>query len=290
MHRQSTHYISDVIMASTTHSKGRRIDHVDTKYITDAESPVSEKVTKQRPRTGVFTKSLLDEIAYILPLIPVYDDHEEIKKFICDNLRYSAEYSRLRVSRFIVQRIFPSESVNPAIRLFAKKFSGRQELRDVIFYMFLKAEPLMEQIINDLFVPAMNSGSIRRSIVNEYLEEKFPNMKSARYCSRAAAQALKETKLAKTTQDSISLAYRSPLIFSFGYILHNEFPRPGIHPIKDLENNSTVRAMFWYPEAILPMLYELRNQGIISRVSEIDTVRQFSTKYTLDEYVAQVAG
>jgi len=277
-------------MASTTHSKTRRIDHVDTKHISDIKSPVSENSTKQRSRTGIFTKSLLDEIEYILPLIPVYDDHNEIKKFICDNLRYSAEYSRLRVSRFIVQRIFPSESINPAIRSFAKKFSGRQELRDIIFYMFLKAEPLMEHIINDLFVPSMNSGSIRRSIVNDYLEEKFPNMKSARYCSRAAAQALKETKLAKTTPDSISLTYRSPLLYSFGYILHSEFPRPGIHPIKDLENNSTVRAMFWYPEAILPMLYELRNQGIISRVSEIDTVRQFSTKYTLEEYVAQVTG
>jgi hypothetical protein len=48
--------------------------------------------------------------------------------------------------------------------------------------------------------------------------------------------------------------------------------------------------MFWSPDTTLSSIYELRNRGIIARVSEIDTVRQFSTKMTLKEYVAQISG
>jgi len=36
------------------------------------------------------------------------------------------------------------------------------------------------------------------------------------------------------------------------------------------------------------MLYELRNQGLITRVSEIDTVRQFTTKYTPESLIAHL--
>ncbi len=35
--------------------------------------------------------------------------------------------------------------------------------------------------------------------------------------------------------------------------------------------------------------YELRNQGLISKVSEIDMVRQFTTKWSLMEIVEQVS-
>jgi DNA repair protein RadC len=48
--------------------------------------------------------------------------------------------------------------------------------------------------------------------------------------------------------------------------------------------------MLWSPEQILPSMYELRNRGIIARVSEIDTVRQFSTKWSLDEVVERLEG
>ena len=46
--------------------------------------------------------------------------------------------------------------------------------------------------------------------------------------------------------------------------------------------------MLWNPEFILPELYELRNQGLISKVSDIDTVRQFTTKFTLDQLVERL--
>ncbi len=51
------------------------------------------------------------------------------------------------------------------------------------------------------------------------------------------------------------------------------------------ENNKNFKAMLWNPDRVLPMIYELRNQGMISKVSEIDAVRQFTTRHEMDGVV-----
>lgn len=68
-------------------------------------------------------------------------------------------------------------------------------------------------------------------------------------------------------------------------MIHSEFSEPGVYPISEVESNQAIRAMLWNPDRILPSLYELRNLGVINKVSEIDTVRQFTTKWSLDEVV-----
>ena len=50
----------------------------------------------------------------------------------------------------------------------------------------------------------------------------------------------------------------------------------------------SIRAMLWNPERLLHALYELRNQGLISKISEIDNIRQFTTKHTLARVVEQI--
>jgi hypothetical protein len=54
-----------------------------------------------------------------------------------------------------------------------------------------------------------------------------------------------------------------------------------MYKLADLENAPAVRHMFWNPDRILPSIYELRNMGVLSKVSEIDSVRQVTTRYDL---------
>ena len=53
----------------------------------------------------------------------------------------------------------------------------------------------------------------------------------------------------------------------------------------ELQTNHVFQVMLWNPDRIMPSLYELRNQGVISKVSEIDNIRQFTTKWPLDQVV-----
>jgi hypothetical protein len=58
-----------------------------------------------------------------------------------------------------------------------------------------------------------------------------------------------------------------------------------MYEILNVELNPAIKAMFWNPDKLLPGLYELRNRGILAKISEIDRFRQFTTKFTLEELV-----
>ena len=72
---------------------------------------------------------------------------------------------------------------------------------------------------------------------------------------------------------------------SLAFVIHSEFPVPGMHEISSMEQNQAMSAMLWNPDKLLPGLYELRNRGILAKISEIDRFRQFTTKFTLEELV-----
>ena len=77
-------------------------------------------------------------------------------------------------------------------------------------------------------------------------------------------------------------------IASFAYIIHSEFPEPQMYNIKEIEDNKTLSAMMWNPDRILHSLFELRNKGFISKISEIDNYRQFTIKWNLKQVVERL--
>jgi len=97
--------------------------------------------------------------------------------------------------------------------------------------------------------------------------------------------ALTAAGIARADRTRISFAYREIPVASFAFILHSEFPEPGMYDIRKLEENRLIRAMLWNPERLLHTLYELRNRRLISKVSEIDNIRQFTTRHTLAELI-----
>ena len=88
--------------------------------------------------------------------------------------------------------------------------------------------------------------------------------------------------------NQIMFSLRSIPLASFTFILHSEFPEPGMYDIDKLNNNRFIKAMLWNPEQLLHCLYEIRNRRLISKISEIDNIRQFTTKYPITEMVEQI--
>lgn len=244
-----------------------------------------------RPGTDLFGKAMLKEAIQILPKLPDTESLNTIRSFLKANLHFNSEQTRQRNTNYIISRMFPEGHADWPMRIFAKSFPNKQELRDVCFYRFLKAEPLEIQVIEDLLFSNMATGSLSRSLIRKYLAEKFPTSRSINYCSRAVVEAIGAAGVAKVNREKISFSYRDILIPAFAFIIYSEFPEPGMYDIRKVEENRIIRSMLWNPAQILPGLYELRNRGIISKVSEIDNIRQFTTKYTLGQVVDQlVAG
>ncbi|MBM3157744.1 MAG: hypothetical protein FJ004_10755 [Chloroflexi bacterium] len=238
----------------------------------------------------MFSPSALKEAIAILPTVPQSGSADEVRAFLRSHLHFNSEGTRTDYAGYIVKRMFPQGSIDAPLLTFASLFEGKRELRDTCFYRFCKSEPLMADAVVDLLLPAIGVGIITREAVRTYLGEKFgPSHKYIPKCAQAIVETLVAANLATSEKQAIAFAYRDILLPSFAFVLHSEFAEPGMYDISKLEESRAVKAMLWNPDRILPSLYELRNQGIISKISEIDNIRQFTTKWKLEEVVQHLA-
>lgn len=259
---------------------------------TQKRKPVRKPAPKPKDikRRGavLFGKAVLAEAIDILPRLPDSESLEETRAFLRTNLHFSAELTRQRYTRYIVSRMFADGHADGSLRYFAKAFPNTQELRDVCFYRFMRAEPLEIEVIEELLLPNIGKGNVTREQIRKRLKEKFPKSRSIADSGKAVVDALTAGGIATADAKSLSFAYRDIPIVSFAFVLHSEFPEPGMFDVSKLKKNRLVRAMLWNPERLLYTLYELRNQGLISKVSEIDGIRQFTTKHTLAGAIEQL--
>ena len=248
----------------------------------------SRKTGIAKPRSGLFTNSVLKEAIEILPKLPDTEDIGIIRAFLKVNLPFSGQNTRDRYVPYIVNRLFPEGRADRALRYLARIYPGSQVLRDACFYRFCKAEPLMLSVHNDLLMPAIGYGRIDRSKIRDYLTDRYPSAKVINLSAKAIVNSLVAGGLAQSDRNKISFGYRDPRMASLAFVIHSEFPVPGMHEISSMEQNQAISAMLWNPDKLLPGLYELRNQGVLAKVSEIDRFRQFTTRFTLDELVEYV--
>ncbi|MEQ8169319.1 MAG: UPF0758 domain-containing protein [Candidatus Eremiobacterota bacterium] len=253
------------------------------------DKKVSQEPVNPERGAVLFTKALLKEAISILPKFPDTESVSEIKDFLRNNLHFSSQTTRNRYANYITRRLYPSGYADRALRLFALKYQGRQELRDVCFYRLCKAEPVVSNVIQELLIPSIGHGKIEREKLRDYLRICFPSSKSIGDGSQAIVEALTGANIASCDRISFSFSYRQVLFPSFAFILHSEFSKPGIYDMEKLEHNRAINSMLWKPDGIITSLYELRNQGVISKISEIDSVRQFTTKWSLEEVVKELS-
>jgi DNA repair protein RadC len=241
-----------------------------------------------RKGTGLFGKAVLKETIDLLPTLHERNSIEEIREHLRKNLHYSAEQTRQRYANYIIKRMFPNAVPDTAMQRFSRHFRKKNDLREVCFYRFIKAEPLMQQVVEDVLLPNLGNGRIKRERIRDYLTHRFPSSKSIIDCGKAIVDALVAGGIAKADRTKLSFSYRDIPISAFAFILHSEFPEPGMYNIAKLEENKSIKAMLWNPDRVLPALYELRNRGLISKISEIDNVRQFTVRWNLDQLVEQL--
>jgi DNA repair protein RadC len=257
----------------------------------DAAKPQASAFRAPVARTGteLFGKAVLKEAIEMLPKLPDSESLDEARQFLRRSLHFSAEGTRQRYAAYITRRMFPGGRADAALRTFARAFPNSTELRDVCFYRFCKAEPLMLKTVEDLLIPSLGLGRISRQKIKGYLAGRFPKSGSVDDATKAIVEALDAAGIVQSTRTDLQFHPRPIQPGSFAFILHSEFPEPGIYDIGKVESNPHFRALLWDPAQAVTALYECRNRGWITKVSQIDTVRQFTLRCRLEEVVALLA-
>jgi hypothetical protein len=201
--------------------------------VPEKEPPTRSKSSRRKvvtsPRTELFANAVLKEAIALLPGAPETESAEEIRSYLRDGLHYSAAQTRQRYANYIVRRMFPDDQVDTPMLVFARAFPNTQALRDACYYRFLRAEPLEVQIVEDLLLPNLGNGRVGRDRIRQYLVERFPDSKSIKDCGQAAVDALRAAGIANSDRTGVSFALRKVPLPSFAFVLHSEFPEPGMY-------------------------------------------------------------
>jgi DNA repair protein RadC len=184
---------------------------------TTGQQPKRCKAVSPRRGTAMFGKAVLREAIALLPHFPDTESLHEVGAFLRSHLHFSAEQTRQRYASYIIRRMFPEGYADQALRTFATTYAERQELREVCFYRFCKAEPLMFSIIEELLLPAIGTGRLPRSRIRDYLSQRFPEAQSIKDCSQAIVEACVAGNIAKVERSKLAFAYREVSLPSFAF-------------------------------------------------------------------------
>jgi len=233
-----------------------------------------------------FTNDLSAAALEYLPRIADFDDMESFQAYLEQNLPYNSLTSRKRYARNLISRYYPDGAVSTPLTTFLGYKPEPETLKPVLFYETARAEPALQFVAEDLVWPAVPAGHLTRTQLRERLEAVFPDVSSATIKRMLYSLFNVYTILNQARSDDEELRFQihRGTFEAFLYIFTAKFPEPGIYRFEELEEGPMRHWLLWDREWMHQQIYNLRDLGILSKVSQIDTLRQFTLQF--DQWTA----
>jgi hypothetical protein len=215
-----------------------------------------------------------------LPQSANYHTVEDFRDYLSNKLRFNSQATRRRSANYIVRRFFPGEVYNADLPQFAAT-AGKPALGEALFYLTCRSERIVSLVAEEIVFPSLAQGGVSRSRVREYVQSKFPDSKSADSIGQSIVRSYEVYGIGSSNRTRLSVSLREGCLASFAYVLHLEFPEPGMHSFEKMCDGPMHRWLLWDQQWMIRQLYRLREVGLISKVSEIDRMRQFTIKFTM---------
>ena len=238
----------------------------------------NKKVRTQKPSMRVFANDEILNSLEMLPKAASFPSLEAYKLFLVENLPYNASETRIRRASYILERFFPQGQLDIPLTYYAAHCSSQSDLKPVVFYHILKAEPLLMRIAEDLLWSALPIGRVEREQMRAVILANLPQagLSSQKNMLRSIFNTYHYLELGSVKETTLRFQLQPGTLESFLYILVSEFPESGMYSFESIFTGIIHRAMLWDKEWIRLQLYNLQDFGVLTKVSEIDTVHQFS--------------
>ena len=232
---------------------------------------------KDHPRT--FTD---DEVANTLSLLPKAwgaGSSEAFKTLLREDLPYNSESTRHRRTNNILNRFFSDRRMDTPLAYLAAHCGSPEDLKPALFFEMLRAEPLAARVAEETVWANVPQGYVGREAIRNRILESVPEMSEASQTKtlRAIRNTYTLLGVASLSGEDLVVRVREGTAEAFLYVLFALYPVPGVYTLGDLEQGPMRRWLLWDRDWMRRQLYALRDLGLVAKVSEIDTVRQFTT-------------
>ncbi len=230
-----------------------------------------------------------DEIAnslLLLPKAPSFTNLEDYKNYLISNLPYNSEETRRRRANYIVDRFYSTGKFKSPLTLFLSHEPQDNVLKPIVFYHILKSEPIAIKVAEELVYSLLPIGRTNRDQVKDFVLKYLPEASdsSLKNMLRAIFYSYNLLGVGNVSGETLRFQLRPGEFEPFLYVFTSEFKEPGIYTFDQLYQGPLHRWLLWDREWLRRQLYNLRDIGIISKISEIDNVKQFTV--SLDQTAA----
>jgi hypothetical protein len=233
------------------------------------------------PVLRVYAKDFADHALQHIPEAVKYHSVEDFRNYLAKKLRYNSQATRRRSANYLVSRFFPGDVYNDDLPQFAAVSLGKPALGEALFYLTCRSEKIVSLVAEEVVFPSLAQGGVSRTRCREFIKTKFPKSKSVEAIGQAILRSYQFYGVGSPTRTHLNVSLREGSLASFAYVLHLEFPEPGMHAFEKMLDGPMHKWLLWDQQWMIRQLYRLREAGLLSKVSEIDRMRQFTTKYTL---------
>lgn len=245
-----------------------------------------------QPRFGepvlrVYAKDFADHALHHLPQAIKYHSVEEFRNYLADKLRFNSEATRRRTANYIVGRFFPGEVYNDDLPQFAAA-AGKPALGEALFYLTCRVEKIVSMVAEEVVFPSLAEGGVSRNRLREYVQAQFPQSKSADHIGQSIVRSYQFYGIGHPNRTRLNVSLREGSLAAFAYVLHLEFPEPGMYAFERMFDGPMHKWLLWDQQWMIRQLYHLRAVGLLPKVSEIDRMRQFTTRYSLADAVQRI--
>jgi hypothetical protein len=261
----------------------------DLLVVNEPDAPFGEpKPRFPDPGMRVYAKDLAEHALKHIPHLTEFRKTDEIRDYLTKNLRFNSQRTRRTNANYLVSRYFPGEIVNDDLPPIAAALEGTSALGEVLFYLTCRTEKIVARVAHEVVFPQLAQGGISRAKVRDFIQSEFPKSKSANQIGCAVVATYQAFGIGTATRTRLSMSLREGSLTSFAYVLHLEFPEPGMYSFDKMLHGPMHQWLLWDQSWMVRQLYALREAGLLSKVSEIDRMCQFTTKFSLGSAVARI--
>lgn len=235
--------------------------------------------TKSDIRT--FTNDLASAALEYLPQVTRFNQILDFQQHLEETLPYNSVSSRKRYARNLLNRYYIENNIDTHLtRLFAWR-PDKGTLQAALFYETVCAEPTVQFVAEEVIWSALPVGYVTRLQLRQQMESRFPEVSLAtiKRMVYSLLNVYAVFGIGEVDEERLSIQVHESNLSAFLYVLTAEFPLPGIYSFKDIEQGPMRRWLLWDRGWLRRQLYNLRDYGIISKISEIDTLRQFTLAF-----------
>jgi hypothetical protein len=238
----------------------------------------------------LYDKDLADQAKVALPQSYRFLDVERFREHLARTLPFNAESTRRRAATYLTGRYFPCGIINKDLAQFAAASEGRPSFGDVLFYLTGRVEKIVASVADEIVWPSLADGGVTRKRVADYVRAQVPSWSSnsVKDVGASIVRTYERLGIGIVTKTRLNIASRRSDLPCFAYILHLEFPEPGMFAFERILHGRLRRWLLWDPEWMVKQLYACGEAGLIAKVSEIDGAPQFTTKYHLEDAVGPI--